>query len=343
MPSPNNLAIIAAAGSRKTEHVIESALAVADGRVLITTYTNENLRQIVRRTEQKVGLLPPNMVVAGWFTFLLADGARPYQAALTNATGFIAGLDFVGEHHKFAKRNSLAYYFDNHRSLFRNGVSDFVCRVNEATDGLVIKRIESIYSHIFIDEVQDLVGYDLDFLDLLFASSVRVTAVGDPRQHTIATNITMKNKKYKKAGQKAWFEERSEICEIEERVENYRCNQAICDLADSLFPALPKTISKNEAETGHDGVFTVKVDEVHDYYAEHRPVVLRHSKVTDTLGLPAINIGVSKGSTYNRVLLFPTKPMLQFIKDGDPSKLKDPERLYVAVTRARASVAVVVP
>lgn len=50
----------------------------------------------------------------------------------------------------------------------------------------------------------------------------------------------------------------------------------------------------------------------------HRPVVLRNSKVAHILGLPALNIGVAKGSTYDRVLIFPTKPMRTYLRDGDP-------------------------
>jgi hypothetical protein len=48
-----NSAILAAAGSRKTEYVVDSALTVNGGRVLITTYTNENQRQIIQRIERK--------------------------------------------------------------------------------------------------------------------------------------------------------------------------------------------------------------------------------------------------------------------------------------------------
>jgi DNA helicase-2/ATP-dependent DNA helicase PcrA len=56
-----------------------------------------------------------------------------------------------------------------------------------------------------------------------------------------------------------------------------------------------------------------------------------------------MNIGVAKGSTFDRVMIFPTKPMLRYLDDKDETKLKAPERLYVAVTRARFSVAFVVP
>jgi ATP-dependent DNA helicase UvrD/PcrA len=60
------------------------------------------------------------------------------------------------------------------------------------------------------------------------------------------------------------------------------------------------------------------------------------------LGLPAINIGMSKGSTYDRVLIFPTKPMLAYLKTGDLAKVGAVEKLYVAVTRARYSAGFVV-
>lgn len=72
-------------------------------------------------------------------------------------------------------------------------------------------------------------------------------------------------------------------------------------------------------------------------------MVLRNSKKTDTLGLPARNFGVAKGRTYERVLVFPTKPIRTYLHDGDVSNLKEPERLYVAATRAQFSVCFVMP
>jgi len=59
------------------------------------------------------------------------------------------------------------------------------------------------------------------------------------------------------------------------------------------------------------------------------------------MGLPAINFGASKGRTYERVLIFPTKPMLDYLARSDISKLKDRSKFYVAVTRAKYSVAFV--
>jgi DNA helicase-2/ATP-dependent DNA helicase PcrA len=340
----DNVAILAAAGSRKTEHIVESALAVTKGLALITTYTNENQRQIVRRIEQKVGASPPHILVMGWFSFLIQQCAKPYQRALTVEPLLIKGLNFEGRRAPFTKKADLRYFLDGTYNLYRDGVSDFIVELNRKTEGAVVGRLERIFTHIFIDEVQDLVGYDLDVLDLLLKSQVKVIVVGDPRQHTLATNIGPRNKKYKGAGLADWFKDRSDVCTLEARNYNYRSNQAICDFADAIYPDFPATTSIGVPPTGHDGIFRVAADDVPAYVARHGPVtVLRNDKNVDTAGLPAMNIGVAKGGTFARVIIFPTKPMLKYLEDGDPTKLKAPERLYVAVTRARFSVAFVVP
>jgi DNA helicase-2/ATP-dependent DNA helicase PcrA len=342
--SNDNRAILAAAGSRKTEYIIESALAVTDGRVLITTYTNENQRQILSRIEQKVGAIPVHITVMGWFSFLIAHCAKPYQRALTGEPLLISGLNFKARRNRFTNKANINYFLDNNADMYRDGVSDFVATLNNSTDGAVVTRLEKIFTHIFVDEVQDLVGYDLDVLDLLLASRIKITLVGDPRQHTLSTNIGPRNKKYHGVGLTDWFAERSDVCILETRKYSYRCNQAICDFADAIYPNMPATTSIDVAPTGHDGIFRVATDDVARYIEEHHPItVLRHDKNVDTEGLPAMNIGVAKGSTFDRVMIFPTKPMLKYFDDGDCTKLKAPERLYVAVTRARFSVAFVVP
>jgi hypothetical protein len=341
--APSNTAILAAAGSRKTEYVVDSALAVNDGCVLITTYTNENQRQIIQRIEQKAGTVQPHISVVGWFSFLIAQCAKPYQQARLGQPLLINGLNFIGSRNKYAKKSESRYFLDGNNDLYRDGVSDFVVALNADANGAIIRRLENIYTHIFVDEVQDLVGYDLDVVDMLMASKIQVTLVGDPRQHTLSTNIAPRNKKYRGAGIKAWFEERTGICELQNREVSYRCNQAICDFADALYPDMPKTQSSNVPETGHDGIFYVSPTRVVEYLEQYRDVtILRHDKRADTLGIPAMNIGISKGSTFDRVMIFPTRPMVEYLKKRDPTKLKAPERLYVAVTRARFSVAFVV-
>jgi hypothetical protein len=316
---------------------------VTEGRVLIATYTSENQRQIVRRIEQKAGAVPPNISVVGWFAFLIAQCAKPYQATLVGEPWLLNGLNFKGRRHKFAKKAERRYFVDSNNDMYRDGVSDFVVMLNRRTGGAVVRRLENIYEHLMIDEVQDLVGYDLDVLEMLMKSKIRMTMVGDPRQHTLSTNIGPRNKKYRGPSIINWFGEQASMCDLQHRHISYRCNQPICDFADAIFPDMPRTRSSGVPETGHDGIFYLSPRQVAAYIDAHPNVtILRHDKKADTLKLPSMNIGVSKGSTFDRVMIFPTKPMLEYLKKRDPTRLKAPEKLYVAVTRARFSVAFVV-
>jgi DNA helicase II / ATP-dependent DNA helicase PcrA len=345
MPSPTNCAVIAAAGSRKTQGIIEAALAAPrDRRVLITTYTRENCDEIIRRIHRAHGCMPPTVKVTPWFTFLINQAARPYQSTITGRIDYARSLNFKGQHPWGVPRaRPLRYYFDRNADFYRNGVSEFAVHADRATGGLVIQRLEALYDEIYIDELQDLAGYDFEFLDLLFASDILVTVVGDPRQHTYSTNQSRKNTRYRGHAMVEWLEQRSDVCPIEYRNDSWRCNQEICDWADGIYPDLPKTTSRNHERTGHDGVFLVVREDVLDYVEKYRPVtVLRWDRGCNTMGLPALNIGLSKGSTYPRVLIFPTKPMVQYLKSRNPTPLRAPEHLYVAVTRAQYSVAFVV-
>ena len=55
-----------------------------------------------------------------------------------------------------------------------------------------------------------------------------------------------------------------------------------------------------------------------------------------------MNFGQSKGLEFKRVLIYPTKPFIEWIKDSN-SELAPTSRskFYVAITRARHSVGIV--
>jgi DNA helicase-2/ATP-dependent DNA helicase PcrA len=344
MPFPNKV-IIASAGSRKTTSLIEEALKVKpEKQVLITTYTNENVKILQKCIVEKNGYIPENVKIETLFKFYLQDGVRPYQKSLTNL-GIIQTINFISQPSFFTKKsNTRQYYFDSSGNIYSDKVSEFICSVNEKTNGEVIKRLEKNYDYIFIDEVQDLCGYDLEFLKLTFTAHISVIAVGDPRQATFHTNKSAKNKGYKGKGIYDFFDELSKknVCEVAENNISYRCNQAICDFADSIYPELNKTTSKNDQTTEHDGIFQIHRADVEDYVAKHQPMVLRYDKRANTEGLVAMNIGISKGNTFDRVLIFPTGPMKNFIQNKNPDKAGDRNKFYVAVTRAKYSVAFVI-
>lgn len=342
MPSANKV-IIAAAGARKTEYVVTTALANPDERTLIVTYTNENQREIISRIQQKTGVVPRNIRVMGWFTFLVNECARPFQRSVFGKPNHLRNLNFIGSKPDYVAKTSTSYFFDGNRDIYRDGVSDFAVIANTKTGGAVIRRLEAAYDHILIDEVQDLTGFDLDILDLILRSRIQVTAVGDPRQFMLRTTNVTKNKKYCGLGLISWFEERQSICSVEEQSYSYRCKQDICDFADSLFPEMTPTESRSEDHHDHTGIFVIKASEMAEYMKMHSPTILTYDKNKDTQGHPSMNIGKSKGSTHDHVLIIPSGPMLKYVKDRDLSKFKEPEKLYVAVTRARYSAAFVDP
>lgn len=342
MPS-NNVIVIAAAGARKTERIVETALADASKRTLIVTYTNENQREIIDRIQRKNGTIPANVQVMGWFTFLVNECARPFQRAVFGQPNHLRRLNFIGRKPKYAGKSSPAYFFDSNRDIYRDGVSDFAVLANIKTGGSVIRRLQRAYDQILIDEVQDLTGYDLDFLELLLRSKIQITAVGDPRQFMLRTTNAIKNGKYCGVGIIEWFREREAVCRLEEQSYSYRCRKEICEFADGLFPGMPATESRNTDENDHVGIFVIGASQMVDYIEQYAPTVLTYDKTKDTQGFPGVNIGLSKGSTHDRVLIIPSGTMLQYVKDRDLAKFKEPEKLYVAVTRARFSATFVDP
>jgi DNA helicase-2/ATP-dependent DNA helicase PcrA len=228
-------------------------------------------------------------------------------------------------------------------NIYTDKISEFSLLVNEKSKGLVTKRLESIYDMIFIDEVQDLAGYDFDLLEFLLKSKVAITLVGDSRQATYFTNLSPKNKKLRGKNIVYLFKEweKQKLCSIVERNECFRCNQNICDFADKLYPLMTKTVSMNTAVTGHDGVFVIEKSKVADYISIFKPQVLTYRKSNETQDLRAINFGMSKGLSFDRVLIFPTKKFEDYLKTENVSKIGDIPKVYVAITRARFSVAIV--
>jgi len=345
MPSPRQVAVIAAAGSRKTEFIVTEALAYPDRRVLLTTYTLNNLACIRERIYRKAGHIPAHVTIMSWYGFLSHHWCRPYQRAVLREPGVLRGIDFSSDLPRFVPEADARRYFCNRAwDLYKDRVADFAVKADAAAGGAAVRRLEELYDEVYIDEVQDLAYYDLDVLDRLLHSRMHLVVVGDPRQHTYATNQNSKNRQYRGARIVDWLSLRADVCAIEPRTVSYRCNQAICDFADALYPDLPTTTSANFEVVEPTGILMLSRDDLLGHIEACGPAVLRHNVRTNTLGLPAINFGSSKGSTFEHVVIFPTAPIRAYLRSGDPSGLAAEARskLYVAVTRARHSVAFVV-
>jgi DNA helicase-2/ATP-dependent DNA helicase PcrA len=204
--------------------------------------------------------------------------------------------------------------------------------------------LEQRFDRIYVDEVQDLAGYDIDLIELVLRSKIKLTLVGDHRQSTFRTNNSARNSGYVGIKTKRKFEEWQDqgLCKLAYELETHRCNQFIADLADMFFSKEPKTISLNAANTGHDGVFAVHSSDVGAYVTRYRPQILRLDVRTDCRGYDAMNFGESKGTTFDRVLIFPHKLGIKWLSSGNFTHVSgSASKLYVGITRARHSVAFV--
>lgn len=342
MPSANQV-LLSAAGSGKTTLLVRQALARPQSRVAILTYTLENLEEIRRAFERDVGAVPAHVTLYSWYGFLLRECIRPYQAALC-AQPRIESIFFVGGRtNNRAPRNQVLRHYLAGNRMYSDRAADFAVRCNDLTHGAVIGRLAAMYDEIYIDEVQDLAGYDLDLVERLLTSGIKIVMVGDTRQATYATNHSARHKQYRGISMMSLFQnwERRDLCQIQHRVISHRCVQALCDMADALYPQMPLTNSVNEDVTGHDGLYIVAPEQVPAYVLEFAPTVLRYDRNEACAGLPAVNFGESKGRTYSRVLIFPNGPLVQFLRTADAQRISSPAKYYVALTRARQSVAFV--
>ncbi len=342
----SNKLIIAAAGSGKTTFLVNEALKTRVERILITTYTQANEEEIRKKFIKVNRCIPENITIQTWFSFLLKHGVRPYQGCLFEDD--IKGLILVNNQSaKYSKESDIQkHYFTDGQKIYSDKISKFIYKCNKESNGSVIDRLSRIYSHIYIDEVQDLAGYDLELLKLLFKCNSSTLLVGDPRQGTYSTNSTSKNKKYKKSKIVFFFEDIPNEIERDDTslTTNYRCISDICNLSNKLFPDLQSTKPGNTKTSGHDGIFLIRPQDIEKYLIEFEPIMQlrdkRNIKVNNKFKV--MNFGESKGLSFDRVLIYPTKPFCDWLKNNI-SDLAPTSRskFYVAITRARFSIGIV--
>lgn len=342
MTGPNKL-VIAAAGSGKTTYLVRQALAVEEKRVLITTYTESNEEEIRRKFFELHGSVPGNVHIQTWFSLLIEHGVKPFQGKLFDWD--VAGMLLVSQRSGFRRRDRQGRpvywgeedfrhcYFDRRNRVYSDKLSRLVMRCNEASDGAVIDRLSRIYPFIFVDEVQDLAGHDLDILTALFKSPSNVVMVGDPRQVTYVTHLEARLKKYRDGGIADFIQlelRRKVTCDIDvtSLVTSHRNSSAICELSSKLYPKLAAATACGcpdcrQSVPDGAGLYIVRRRDLARYLETMRPAQLRWSSTVKiaSADLPALTFGRSKGLGFDRVIIYPTKEMMDWLKNTQ-SELK---------------------
>ncbi|MFT4510350.1 UvrD-helicase domain-containing protein [Caballeronia sp. 15711] len=340
-----NQLTLAVAGSRKTQGIVEHCASLPNGRrVLVLTYTQANQAELRSRLKQYAGD-HHNIEVMGWFTFLLIHFAKPFLPFKFPGQR-VLGFNFEGR--PYVKASGKSRFLDSNGAAYACELGRLAHELIANSKGTLLRRLECIYEEILIDEVQDLSSHDWEIFDVLLRSSIDIRMVGDIRQSVLATNPrSQKNAKYSYAGAITWFREREAegLLEIKDSVITWRCHPHIAAFSDTIFDPswkFPATRSENDTVTDHDGVYLVANKHVDEYVGLYQPQCLRHSVNSGKkFNLDFLNFKVSKGMTFERVLIVPTAPIAKFITSGAYLEATSASSLYVAVTRAKQSVAIV--
>ena len=339
-----NQLTLAVAGSQKTQGIVEHCVSLPhERRALVLTYTQANQAELVSRLKRYAGD-HHHVEVMGWFTFLLRHFAKPFLP-FKFAGRRVLGFNFDGRPYRMAV--GISRFLDSTGAAYACELARLAHELVSESNGTLLRRLECIYDEILVDEVQDLSAHDWEIIDVLLHSSIDIRMVGDLRQSVLAPNPrSSKNEKYSYARAIKWAQERQSkgLLKILESVTTWRCHPVVAKFSDSIFDPswkFPETQSKNETVTDHDGVFLVLPEHVTEYVRSYQPQCLRHSVSSGkAFALDYLNFKVSKGMTFERVLIVPTAPIAKFITNGKHLEASSASSFYVAVTRAKQSVAI---
>lgn len=337
-----NKLIIAAAGTGKTTKIVNATTEIKE-EVLITTFTIENTKEIKKKFIEEKGYLPSNVTIQTWYSFLINEGIKPYQDFLLDVD--IKGINMVsGQSASYiAKNNVSKYSFDSKNRLYSDKIAELAFEVNLISESSILKRLEKIYQYIFIDEMQDLAGYDFDIIADIANSTINLHVVGDPRQSILSTSQSSKNKSYSKGKLKEYIVDNSLSFTIDEEslVQSYRCSPNICTLASKLFPEYieMKSSSRNISQ---QNIYIVKKAFRNSFLQEFEADQLVLNVNTNANHeSKKYTFGDVKGKTLKNILIIPTENMERWLV-GEETNLrpKTKAQLYVALTRAEYNVGI---
>lgn len=302
----NNHCLIAAAGAGKTTYIINQAIEAVNnslkGKVIIITLTTKNQNNI----QSRINLLPINrakrIIVSGWYQFLLKYIIRPYKGDVILELYRQNVSMLWSDMNQTIKRGSINVRryeagdikkkYLHKDKIYKNYLSEFATECIEKNPQSCMDRLGAIFSHIYIDESQDLSGFDFDVIKALFLSDISVTVVGDPRQHTYVSNNLRKYKQYKGRIEKFIEEKintkRKTIVKVDYDTLNasHRCGREICRIASLIHSEFPQTqaCSCNKCIQrrlkyidGQSYVYFVTPDNVTEFVDQYNPIALTHN------------------------------------------------------------------
>lgn len=318
--------MLAVAGSGKTTYLL--SMLDREHRFLLVTYTRNNYEHLRRSIVRKFGHFPKNVKVLKYFQFLYSFCFKPYSGLGMKAKGIC--FDFPPEQTRY-HRGSDAFYKTKAGRMFSNRIA-YYCITNSVEH--IRERLDKYYDFFFIDEVQDLAGYDFNLLLSIIPNKCESLFVGDFYQHTYDTSndgnvnhgLYDVLNKYKKKWKDVGVTIDTEILS-----RTHRCSAEVCAFVNGMGIAIEST---GEA-TG--SVFVVGTEEDADGIIANDCIPKLFLEKSGMFRCASMNWGASKGiDAFIDVCVVLNKTTQRLFEQGKLAELnpKTKNKLYVACTRA---------
>ena len=316
--------ILAVAGSGKTRYLIDRLNL--EKRFLIVTYTINNYKNIKSRVLKKFGYIPENISIRTYFSFLLNFCYKPFFHYEWQERG-----GTWKDTPKFPRytQDDWKHYMGNNRFLYHNRLAKLCLKQKQ----LVKDRLCRYYDCFYFDEVQDLAGYDFDFVQSIVPQNKDVLFVGDFFQHTFDTSVdgnlhTSLYDDFKKY-HKTWDNVTIDVTTLSK---SYRCTKQVCDFVQNAIGIAIESLSPEESQV-------IVIDD-----AESANAILLNDQIVKLVfkenykyAFNAINWGASKGmDDFEDICVVLYKTAHKHFQNHTLAQLPPSSRnkLYVACTRA---------
>ncbi|MDR1552287.1 MAG: AAA family ATPase [Prevotellaceae bacterium] len=321
--------IFAVAGSGKTSHIINKL--TLDNRVLILTYTANNIQTLRKRIIQKFGYFPDNIKLQSYFVFLHSFCYKPFLSYCTNSKGI--NWKQPPEYTLRLKRTDTKFYLDKNSRLYHNRIAK-LCEINNILAD-INTRIEKYYDCLYIDEIQDFAGHDFNLLRSIAEANCEILFVGDFYQHTFDTsNDGNVNKglfnnydSYQKL-----FRDMGLTVDTTTLQKSYRCSKIICDFIQNKIGISISAVSNRNTNIviidNHDDTTRI----IHD-----NSIIKLFYRENYKYNCHSQNWGQSKGAEFENVCIVLNKTTKTKFDEHNLSNLspQTKNKLYVACSRTK--------
>lgn len=324
--------ILSVAGSGKTSHLVEKLNVKS--RALLVTYTDNNVEHLKQSVIRKFGYIPSGITVLSYFSFLYSFCYKPFLSLVCPSRG----LTFErAEINNYYSSDSKEYYVCSNGLLYSNRLA---LLIKNTCLPDVVMRLDKYYDSFYIDEVQDMAGYDFDLIVSLKTTKCSRLYVGDFFQHSVDSSRSgTKNQNLHKdyTNYKAAFVKEGFDVDENTLSRTYRCGPAICDF-------VTRNLGIQIASNKTDDLSIIELVEDHGRINEiiENPFIIKLLyKESYKYKCISMNWGESKGlDCYQDVCVILNKKTYEYMRKGMLDKLSSvtKNKLYVALTRAHRNV-----